>query len=108
MEGGRATLVHQQRIGTPVDEGAHRARASRPHRAMQWRYTALVERVRVGASIDEVRDHLALWNRLPVVWVRASIGSVVKGFGAPSVAGANHGALSDQCLGELSVMGGRG
>src|ERR1700686_3184877 len=94
VEGGRTTLVHQQRVGTPVDEGADRARAPSPYSAMQWRYTALVERVRVCASIDEVRDHLALGTRLPVVW--ASIGSVVKGFGAPSVAGANHGASRDQ------------
>jgi hypothetical protein len=63
---------------------------------MQWRDPALVERVRVCASIDEAKDHLARRTRLPVVCVRASIGSVVKRFGAPSVAGANHGALCDQ------------
>jgi len=75
---------------------------------MQWRYTALVERVRVCASIDEAGDDLALCRRLPIVRARASIGSVVKGFGAPAVAGANHGAFFDQCLGELPVMCGRG
>jgi hypothetical protein len=73
---------------------------------MQRRDTAFVDRVWVGANIDEVRDHLALRIRIQEVRVRVSICGVVERFGSPSVAGANRGALCDERLGESSVMGG--
>jgi hypothetical protein len=75
---------------------------------MQRRDTALVDRVGVGASIDEVTDDLALRIRSQEVRARASICGVVERFGSPSVAGANRGAFSDERLGESSVMGGGG
>jgi hypothetical protein len=75
---------------------------------MQRRYTALVDRVRVGASSDEVSDHLALVIRVQVASARASICGVVERFGSPSVAGANSSASCDECLGELAMMGGGG
>jgi hypothetical protein len=73
---------------------------------MQRRDTALVDRVWVGASIHEVRDHLALRIRIREVRARVSICGVVERFGSPSVAGANRGALCDERLGESAVMGG--
>jgi hypothetical protein len=69
---------------------------------------ALVDRVRVGASSDEVRDHLALRIRIQEVRARASICGVVERFGSSSVAGANRSALCDERLGESTVMGGGG
>jgi len=75
---------------------------------MQRRHTALVDRVRVGASSDEVRDHLALRIRIQVGSARASIRGVVERLGSPSVARPNRGALCDERLSESTVMGGGG
>jgi len=75
---------------------------------MQRRYTAVVDRVRIGSSTDEVRDHLGLRIRIQVVRARASVRGVVQRFGSPPVAGANRGALRHERLGEATVMGGGG
>src|SRR5947208_545991 len=88
MEGGRTALVHQQRIGTLVDEGTDRARAPTPYGSMKRGYTALVDSVGVRTGIDEICDHLTLLTRIPVTRTRASICSVVQRFGSPSVTGA--------------------
>jgi hypothetical protein len=64
-----------------------------PYSSMQWGYTALVECVGVRASIDEIRDQLALRIRIRA---RTSIRSVVERIGPSSVLCANGGALCDQ------------
>jgi hypothetical protein len=73
---------------------------------MQRRYTAPIDRVRVRASTDEVRDHLALCIRIHEVLARVPIRGVVERLGSPSVAGANRGSSYDERLGESSVVGG--
>jgi len=108
VEGGRTAPIHQQGIGTPVDEGGDRGEASGPYRSMQRRDTALVDGVRVGAGIDEVRDDLLLRIRIQEVRAQLSIRGVVERFGSPSVAGANRGAMGDEHRGESPVMGGGG
>jgi hypothetical protein len=75
---------------------------------MQRRYAALVDRVRVGASSNEVNDHLALRIRIHIVRARPSIRGVVERFGSPPVPGANRGALPDERLGKPTVMRGGG
>jgi hypothetical protein len=75
---------------------------------MQRRDTAFVDRVRVGASIDEISDDLALRISIQEIRARVSVCGVVERFGSSSVAGANRGALCDERLGQCSVIGGGG
>ena len=90
---GRATPVHQERVGTIVDKGADTARASIPDGSMQRGYSTPVECVGVRSGIDEKSDQLALRSCIRA-W--APICGVVERFGSSSVALANGGTLFDQ------------
>src|SRR3954465_12728074 len=74
---------------------------------MQRRHPALVERVRIRTGLDEIRDHLTLCRRIPVLRAGTPVGGVVERFSSPAVTSANIGASRNQRLGDFSLMRGR-
>jgi hypothetical protein len=73
---------------------------------MQCGYPAVVHGVGICTLFDEINDHLALGNSIPVVSTWAPVCSVVERFGTSSVTSPDVCALPYDKLGELSVMRG--
>ena len=69
---------------------------------MDRSYTAVVQRVGIGAVLDEVDDDLPLANGIP-----APVGGVVQWFGSPSVARPHGSASCDEQFSEFSLVRGR-
>lgn len=73
---------------------------------MQRRHTTSVQRVRISARFDEIRDHVTLCHRIPVLPAGTPVRGVVERFRSPSVTSADVGASRNERLGEFSSMRG--
>ena len=69
---------------------------------MDRSYTTVVERVGIGAVLDQVDDDLP-----PPNGIQAPVGGVVQWFGSPSVARPHGSASATSNSGELSLIRGR-
>ena len=75
---------------------------------MQGCDATVVARVGIAAGADQILDHRALRDRIPVLRIGASVGGVVERFGAPAVPSTGSGSVRDEGLGELTLIrGGR-
>src|SRR5215831_14031566 len=94
-------------IGASIKKRLYGYGATNPHRTVQRRHSASVERIGIGARFNEASHRRRLCRRIPCTRTRETISGIVKGFGTTAIPRANLGTHTYQLSrGLFPVSGG--